>query len=189
MAKKNPIKYDGSSLNFRVSNELKAIIVDKAQNKKITTSEYVRDLLESVHNGDYCYKEQMKEKINSFLFSREFMQLLVWIYSKNENREKTEKDAELDRYIKTLKQVDGHMPDGIVNEFDKVLYDIIRVKTESVELYSFNSYYSVDKKKFNSEKVKEFLLNDLSINMYISVKGMKNIETPNLKGMKFPLKL
>ncbi|WP_339632300.1 hypothetical protein [Bizionia echini] len=153
MAKKQSIKNNDPSINFRLSNKLKGIIENKAQEKNITTSAYVRDLLERVHNGDYCHSEQVKEKINSFLFSKEFVQLMIWIYSKKINSDKTESDVDLNKYIKTLKRIEGHMPEGLVQEFDKVLFEIYRVRDEKyVTYYSFHSPSIDDKKTFNLRK-------------------------------------
>jgi predicted DNA-binding protein len=186
MAKKKIIKNDDKSINFRLSKDLKRTIEDKAESKNITTSAYIRDLLERIHNGDYCYKEHVKEKINSFLFSREFMQLMIWIYSKKENKNMIEEDNELDNYIKTLKKVGGHIPRHLDREFDKVLYDVIKVRGEKHHNYfSFHSYSSGNTTTFNLEEVEKFLLSDESINFFINVKGQKNLEAPDVSFLKF----
>ena len=179
MSKKQPIKKDETTINFRISKELKAKIETKAEERNLKTSAYMRDLLESVHNGDYCHKEEVASKINSFLFSKEFMQLLVWIYTKKEIMKRTEDDAELDRYVRTLKQIDGHLPESLVKEFDKVLSDIIRVQQESSESYSFHWYILEDKKKFNRVKVEKFLLSNFSIKMFISTSASKRLKSTN----------
>lgn len=182
MAKKQSIKNNDPSINFRLSNKLKGIIENKAQEKNITTSAYVRDLLERVHNGDYCYKEHVKEEINSFLFSKEFMQLMIWICSKKTNRDKTESAVDLNKYIKTLKRIEGHMPEELVKEFDKVLFEIYRVRDERfITYYSFHSSSVNGKKTFNLRKVEQFLLSDSNLNMFVKMKGIKDIEVPNFK--------
>ncbi|TYB78202.1 hypothetical protein [Bizionia myxarmorum] len=185
MAKKQTIKNNDPSINFRLSNKLKGIIENKAQEKNITTSAYVRDLLERVHNGDYCHAEHVKEEINSFLFSKEFMQLMIWIYSKKINRDKTESAVDLDKYIKTLKRIEGHMPKELVKEFDKVLFDIYRVMDEEYfTYYSFHSSSTEDKKTFNLIEVERFLLSDMNLNLFVNMKGMKDFKFPVVSKIK-----
>ncbi|OBX20143.1 MULTISPECIES: hypothetical protein [Bizionia] len=187
MAKKQTIKNNDPSINFRLSNKLKGIIESKAQEKNITTSAYVRDLLERVHNGDYCHSEQVKETINSFLFSKEFMQLMIWIYSKQKNREMTEDAAKLDSYLKTLKRVDGHLPDNLVKEFDKVLNDILMVRASN-SIYSKKFEFlntSDNAKRFNLELIESFLLNDWTLDKFLRVSGNGLIEVPKISSSLF----
>lgn len=188
MSKKKPIKNSDPSINFRLPKELKASIEEKAQEKNQTSSAYLRDLLESVFNGDYCYKEQVKDRIESVIYSKDFLQLMVWIYRKRENRKQEVTDQELNRYIRALKKLDGHLPQNITDEFDKVLNDILIVKTEQAKYFKefkFHSTYEKNK-QFNLELVEKFLLDDAKLNQFINIKGVKNIEVPDLKGFKFP---
>ena len=185
MSKKKPIINNDPSINFRLSKELKKVIEDKALENNVTISAYVRDLLEEVHNGNYYYKEEVKTKINSFLFSKDFLQLMVWIYSKKDNNKKTEEASELDQYIQTLKKIDEHIPVNLTKEFDKVLIDILHLRTSNIiNTFSFHTYSYEDTKTFKTELVEDFLLNNSKINMFVNNKGIKNIDTPIFKGMK-----
>ncbi|WP_223034871.1 hypothetical protein [Hanstruepera marina] len=189
MSKKNPIKNSDPSINFRLPKELKASIEEKAQEKNQTSSAYLRDLLESVLNGDYCYKEQVKDRVESFLYSKEFLQLMIWIYRKKEIGELEIEKNELDRYIKTLKNIDGHLPQKITREFDKVLKDVIDLRDD-------NSYASRSKfefhaasreyQKFNLKSVEEYFLDERMQQVFLNTKGVKNIEVPDLKGFNIP---
>nr|WP_321226500.1 hypothetical protein [uncultured Psychroserpens sp.] len=82
MAKKNSITDGDTTLNFRIPKELKMTIVAQADNKNISTSKYLRNLLETVFNGSYCQEIEAKSERQVFLFSQEFLQLIVWIYKK-----------------------------------------------------------------------------------------------------------
>jgi hypothetical protein len=181
MDKKKPVKNDDTTINFRIPKVLKAKIEEKAEEKNVTTSAYVRDLLESVHNGDYCHHEVVKSRINEFLFSKEFMQLMIWIYTKKTDNSKTEHNDELERYIKTLKQVEGHMPNDLVKEFDKVLIDIIKMQDEKNPFvkYSFHSSSTDGRKTFNKDKVEKFLLNNLRLKMFILTMHQKTKNPTN----------
>ncbi|MFL0354761.1 hypothetical protein [Xanthomarina sp. GH4-25] len=168
MAKKQPIKNDDATINFRISKELKAEIEKKAVEKNVTTSAYLRELLEKVHNGDYCHHEVIKSRIYEFLFSREFLQLMIWIYSKKINSDKAEGEEELNNYVKTLKRIEGHLPNDLVREFDKVLFDIYRIRDDKYnKYYSFHSYSSDGSRTFSLEKVEKFLLNNFKLYMFI----------------------
>lgn len=188
MSKKKPIKNSDPSINFRLPEELKSKIEHKANEKNQTCSAYLRNLLESIYTGDYCYKEQVKDSVESVIYSKDFLQLMVWIYRKRENQKQELTDQELNRYIRTLKKLDGNVPQNITDEFDKVLNDILIVKTEASKyLKEFRFHRTIDKnKQFNLELVEMFLLKDDQLKQFIKFKGVKNIDVPNLMGFKFP---
>lgn len=181
MTKKKPIKNEDTTLNFRIPKELKAKIEKKAEEKNLTTSSYVRDLLESVYNGEYCQSEEYKSKIKSFLFSKEFLRLIIWINSKRIYDKKTEDIFELESYIRTLKQIEGHLPDNLVKEFDKVLNDILYVRSETGfygERFNFLNSPN-DTKKFNLKLVEEFFLNKNIFETFIGEYSEYTIEVIN----------
>lgn len=176
MTAKKSISDEDATLNFRVSKELKATIVSKAQKENITSSKYLRNLLEAVHNGSYCHQENLKSEREDFLFSKEFLQLIVWIYRKRENNKREVEKSSLDRYIMTLKRTDDCLPKSLVSEFDKVLKSLLTVR-DSVgydgDVFDFPKSYSNDK-KFNYEKVEKFLLDKNVLEIFIE-RGEINI--------------
>ncbi|MBD0825404.1 hypothetical protein [Aestuariibaculum marinum] len=166
MSKEYPVKNTDPSVNLRLSQELKDTIQAEAGKRNLTVSKYLRELLEQIYSGDYCRYETLKDKVENFLFCKDFVQLVVWIYSKRYNKEKTESKEELDRYIATLKQVHTHVPDYLVKEFDKVLQDVMKVRYEESE-YSYQSFWflesGLDKSRFNLKLLEQFLLDDESL--------------------------
>ena len=173
MAKKQPINNSYPSINFKLSQELKHIIEEKAVEKNVTISSYVRDLLESVHSGEYCQKEDIKSEINSFLFSKEFLQLMIWIYSKKQNNALIETPNQMEGYLKTLKRLDGFLPNELVMEFDKVMTNIIKKRTEGYSNYTtfeFHRYSIENINTFNLKAVESFLLHDNNLNTFIEEK-------------------
>ena len=170
MAKKNPIKNYDPSINFRLSKELKETIEEKAQSKNLTTSNYVRDLLESVHTGNYCNEKEVKSERESFLYSKEFLQLMIWIYKKRNNKKLEVGKHELNKYIRTLKRVEEYLPQEIVDEFDKVLNDVLLLKADTsylakTEFDFHNSIY--DYKGINLELIEKFFLSNNNLETYI----------------------
>src|SRR5690606_35786006 len=133
-----------------------------AQQENITSSKYLRNLLEAVHKGSYCHQENLKSEREDFLFSKEFLQLIVWMYRKRENNKREVEKCFLERYIKTLKRTENCLPKSLVSEFDKVLKSLLIVR-DSVgydgDVFDFPKSYSSDK-KFNYEKLERFLLEE-----------------------------
>lgn len=164
MAKKQPIKNDYESINFRLAKELKAQIEANAEGKNQTTSAYVRDILEDVHNGNYYTEKEKKSERASFLYSKEFLQLMVWIYRKRSNSDLEIKKNKLSPYIKTLKKVDSYLPDLVVREFDKVLNDVLQVKIANIVIdrksFDFSKSEASLHLRFDYKLVEEFLLKE-----------------------------
>jgi len=129
MKKKKKINNDDPSINFRLSEELKKWVAEQAENQNRTVSNYLRDHLEEFMNGDlYGYKEDFKN-------STEFIKLIIWMYSKRDEKNCTTTMNQLDNYIRTLKKIGEEFPDYLEVEFDKVLFDVIRVRNEKPEYY------------------------------------------------------
>ena len=169
MTTKKSITDEDATLNFRVSKVLKATIVAKAEKENITSSKYLRNLLESVHNGSYCHQDKMKSEREDFLFSKEFLRLIVWVYRKRENNKREVDKNDLERYIKTLKRTENHLPKSLVFEFDKVLKNLLVVRDSNGydgDHFDFSKNYSNDK-KFNYEKVEKFLLDENVLEIFI----------------------
>jgi len=187
MSKKSPIKNYDPSINIRLPKELKESVQNEAEKRNVTVSKYLRELLESIYSGDYCRKEVVRDKVESFLFSKDFVQLVVWMMSKRTHTEKTETSAELERYISTLKAVHAHVPGDLAREFDKVLLDVIRVRDEEKRYlppkYTFMDTYS-EKEKFNMELLEKFILDDAGLKNYVFAKSYKLVKIPDFKSMQ-----
>lgn len=170
MSREYPVKNSEPSVNLRLPQELKDTIQAEAGKRNLTVSKYLRELLENIYSGDYCRYETLKDKVENFLFSKDFIQLVIWIYSKRYKREKTESNEELDRYIATLKQVHTHVPDYLVREFDKVLQDVMKVRYEESK-YSYQSFQflesGLDKSRFNLSLLEQFLLDDEALREFV----------------------
>lgn len=161
MMKKPKIKYEESTLNFRVPTNLKSTIATKAQEMNITVSKYLRKLLEEVHDGTFVRKEVMEKERPTFLSSIEFMQLMIWIYQKRQDNKVMETEEQLAGYVRTLKRLDYYLPEEMVKEFDKVLTDLIALRKEKTYTYKrfdFAESYSGNH-KFDYDKVGHYLLN------------------------------
>ncbi len=159
---KQRIVNDDISLNFRVSKGLKAKILRQAQDQNVTMSKYLRQLLEDTHNGTYCDEIERQNEIEGFILSQDFIGLVIWVYSKScDNLRKTTEDKEcLDNYIRIIKRADSFLPKSLVDEFDKVLVDLYRIKTApNYDSKAFNFVKSYEESKnFNFEILDQFFL-------------------------------
>ena len=147
------------SINLKLSEELKQKINIKANFKNQTISKYLRELLTTYFDGTLCVGEIEKHEKKEFINSTEFLQLIVWMYSKREIKEFRESDKDLDGYVNTLKRISIYFSNALVLEFDKVLMDILRVKNEESKYskdYRFVTGYS-SSPKFNFQLFEEFI--------------------------------
>lgn len=159
--KKAKIKYEESTLNFRVPNEIKHQIVMNAQSENITVSRYLRQVLEEVLNGTLDTTEVTVKEEPTFLSSIGFLRLMIWIYNKRTESKLVESREQLEEFTRTLKRLDDHLPEEIVREFDKVLTNIITIKKDGKynnERFDFPNPYGTGT-KFDYGKVEEFFLN------------------------------
>ncbi|WP_047544876.1 hypothetical protein [Psychroserpens sp. Hel_I_66] len=173
MNTKKSIADEDTTLNFRISKLLKAKIIAKAEKENVTSSKYLRDLLESVHDGSYCDQYKLRSEREDFLFSREFLQLIVWIYKKRENSKREVEKNSLEGYVKTLKRIDKYLPENLVREFDKVLNNLLFVRVGvgyDGDHFEFHKSYNNDK-KFNCDELEKFLLNENVLEDFIEWGG------------------
>lgn len=146
MAKKNKILNNDPSINLRLPKELKQKIVKEANCHGLTVSKYVRGLLDDYFNGRLFDEELEQYKNYWFVQSPEFLKLVVWMYTKKENNKRFEDVQELNGYISTIKKLEEHLERNLVIEFDKVLQDILRIKTNksfaSKDYFEFTEDYA-----------------------------------------------
>jgi hypothetical protein len=136
----------------------------------------MRALLSNYYDGSLCKNEIAKNERKEFINSTEFLQLVVWIYSIKRSNKFKESDKNIEKYIRTLKKVEEHLPANLVTEFDKVLSDIIRsINTKSIvsKDYTFADGYHFTP-EFNFEILEKYLLN---FGNPIVVPPMKGLES------------
>ncbi|WP_282030776.1 hypothetical protein [Winogradskyella eximia] len=162
MAKQKIINED-VSINFRIPPDLKREIIRQAENQNITISNYLRSLLADVHSGKHCEEIDERNEADRFVYSKEFISLIIWIYSKSRNQTMVEKDniQLIDNFIRIIKRADSYLPTILILELDKVLIDLYRIKAlesyQSKEFKFTNTYNKTN--DFNFTVLENFLLN------------------------------
>lgn len=150
-----------ASINLKMSDELKEKIKIRANYRKQTLSKYLRELISNYFDGTLCKGEVARNETKEFINSTEFLQVVVWIYSKKGAKKVKETQTDLDKYIGILKKTEQYLPKHLISEFDKVLLDLIRV-TNDVGVYS-KEYKFVDGEtsslRFDFEVLEKYLLN------------------------------
>ena len=71
--KREKIRNDDDSVNFRVDKTLKARMLDKAGEENKTLSKYLRELLEEHHDLNSQNLGGFRSDTERFLFSKEFL--------------------------------------------------------------------------------------------------------------------
>lgn len=162
MGKQKNINED-VGINFRISKALKEEIKTQAKDKNITVSKYLRVLLDDVHSGIYCDEIDQRGETERFVYSKEFISLTVWIYSKSRNRLRLDSDSDekIHNFIRIIKRADSYLPSNLVLELDKVLIDLYRIKDASIydnkEFKFVNSYKQSNNLDF--QILEDFFLN------------------------------
>ncbi len=152
---------DDISINFRIPKELRAKVAKDAELLNITVSKYLRNHLVDFYSGKLFEEKLLFDHSLELINSTEFLQLVVWVFSKRNNEICASTNEQLSGYIRTIKKLDSNLPDDLVVEFDKVLMDLIRVQGEKTTFRSFkfckNNY---DASLFDYDKLEKFLLNE-----------------------------
>ncbi len=163
MAKKIKIKNEDPSINFRLPEALKIQIYKKAAIENKTVSNFLRDHLTEYLDGSLYEYEIEEYKSDSFINSTEFLQLVVWVYTKREKNDYEETDVNRqDDYIATIKSIGDQLPSELVDEFDKVLMDLMKLKKKASSYSSYEfcrSGYPYDE-RFNYSLLEKHLLKD-----------------------------
>ena len=160
MAKQKRIKNEDPSINLRLPQDLKDQLNEIAIKKNQTVSKFVRNLIGEYLSGELYDEEISFYKQHHFITSLEFMQLVIWIYGKrNSDEYLKEEESILPNIINTLKKTGEHLPSEIAEEFEKVLFDILRIKNESdsVVFYMFTESFD-HPPTFDYEKVENYLV-------------------------------
>lgn len=160
--KKQNIKNEDPSINFRLPKELRDQVAKEAELLNVTVSNYLRNHLDDFYSGKLFKKEIVFDHRYELINSNEFLQLVVWVFSKRKNEKCIATNDQLNCYIRTIKKLEGILPDSLVIEFDKVLMDLIRVQgdTSSYRVFKFcgQSYTTAG---FDYEKLESFILDEM----------------------------
>lgn len=139
-------------LNVRVPRYLRDTLIDNSDQKGISLSDNVRDILTS-----YSEELQREEVDNQTLFdnnypnSNEFIYLISWVYDKSRDPINWGLKKDLEDLKAIVLQVikNDCFPHDLKREFEKVLIDILRLinefgtgnnKLRFCELYSDNAF-------------------------------------------------
>jgi len=165
MAKKQRIKNEDPSINFRLSPDLKKWITSEAISENKTVSNYLRDHLTSFMDGSLYAENVSWYQDKEFINSTSFLQLVAFVFSKRNNSTCVSTDDQMDWHIKTIKQLDRELPKELVIEFDKVLVDLMRVKKEKKSYSTITIRFKFCKDSystvFNYDLLENYLLNVL----------------------------
>ena len=165
MAKKVKIVNEDPSINFRLPEQLKREIYKRAAVENKTVANYLREHLTEFMDGSLFEKEVSHFQNHDFINSTEFLQLIVWMYTKREDKKCTSDNDQLDGYLETIKRISLNLPNDLVPEFNKVLFDILRVKNKDKEfekIFKFSKKSDV-KSGFNYERLEQYLLYELEV--------------------------
>ncbi len=161
--KKKSINNDDPSINFRLPKDLREKVAKEAALLNVTVSNYLRNHLVDFYSGKLFEKEIVFDHSHELINSNEFLQLVVLVFSKRKNEKCKSTNDQLNRYIRTIKKLEGILPDSLVIEFDKVLMDLIRVQgdTSSFRVFKFcgQSYTTTG---FDYEKLESFILDEMN---------------------------
>lgn len=120
-------------LNVRISRKLRNMLIEDSDQKDISLSDNVRDILTT-----YSLELQSKEVDNQTLFdnnypnSNEFIYLISWMYEKSRDPINWGLKNDLEDLKKIVLEVikNDCFPNNLKREFEKVLLDILRVISE-----------------------------------------------------------
>jgi hypothetical protein len=161
MSKKKKIINSDPSVNFRIPIELKEQLNREAIIKNQTVSTYLRELLTAFFGGKLFEDELSIYEKQEFINSTEFIQLIVWMYSVRKDSKCNLSDFLFERYISTIKRLDGNLPPILVDEFDKVLEDLLKLKKSK---FSSNRFQFCESSSiyngFDFDKLEKYLLED-----------------------------
>ena len=160
--KRQKIVNSDPSINFRLPDELKIQILKEADFNNQTVSNFLRDHMSSFLNGELFETVVAGYENRAFINSTDFLQLIVWVYKKKGEYNYTAEDkVKQENYISTIKLIGNQLPYELVNEFDKVLLDLMKVKNEKGDFksYTFCRTSHLFNDGFDYKKAEDYLLN------------------------------
>lgn len=88
-----------ASINLKLPDDLKERVKNKSDLKQQTVSKYIRELLSNYFDGSLCKNEIAKNERKEFVGSTDFLQLVVWIYSKRKSNKYLEGDKNIEKPV------------------------------------------------------------------------------------------
>jgi hypothetical protein len=159
---KKKIKNEDPTINFKLPLELKMQVTKEAQKLNCTVSNYIRNHLIEFLSGKLFEKEIAIYESLEFVNSTEFLQLIAWVLIKKKDEKCNSTEVQLNGYKRSIKKLEGNLPNDIIVEFDKVLGDLIRVQGDKGFIRSFRVFGNgYTKPLFDYDKLEEFLLNEV----------------------------
>ncbi|SEB06998.1 hypothetical protein SAMN05443667_12011 [Flavobacterium gillisiae] len=117
-------------LNVRVSEETRDALIEESSNKGISISENIRAILSNHIKEDIDEENtDFSAFANGFYNSNEFLYLITWIYDKKgQPQDNSEKHILIELKNILLRVIkDNALPKHLIEEFENVLVDLIRV--------------------------------------------------------------
>ena len=155
MAKKKKISNELPSINFKLSKELKQWITEEAYDENLTISNFLRKELTATMNGDSITVDKKGYYGYKLVGSPKFLNLMVWMYSKKNDKNCKIDNQKLGVYINTLKEIINIFPEVVESEFEKVLLDTLKVKSKKSD-YERTFKFSRDHTSLNNHNTVNF---------------------------------
>jgi len=176
-----------TTINLRISNDLRNRLDDIAEQNNLTTSEYARSIFEDHFKNLSNYQEteeeieeeeEENEKIEGYfqqkyfelldkefeapdlINSLEFLQLICWIY---DHKSPPFEIHTVDQYAKFQKTIikisnDPIFSEDLKKEFNKVLVDLLKIEGNNyLRHYQLEFSRPLNFQRFNFGKLKKFI--------------------------------
>jgi hypothetical protein len=169
-------------ITIRISASLKEKLAEMSETVKVSVSEIARTILENYFSSNRSLEEQSNinesaktiqevARVNQIdattnlkeedvVFSREFYQLLIWMYDQKESKKLKLSNDELYSFKDTVNklQFSSEVPSELKKEFDKVYVDLVRMLTSSYNSYITPDFaYNYGSSSFNFKMLNNFL--------------------------------
>lgn len=170
-------------ITIRISDSLRTKLSEKSETEKVSVSEVARTILENYFStntspeGQLFIKEpeQTIQKIDlineidnkpekDIAFSREFYQLLIWMYDQKDSRELKLSKVELDSFKNTINKIQfsSFLPNELKKEFDKVYVDLVGMINSAYKWKSTPDFaYGLRLGGFNYKMLNQFLFPEI----------------------------
>lgn len=169
-------------ISIRVSDSLRDKLSEMAESEKVSVSEVSRTILENYFSSNTSLKnashmqsfqeqpidekfidvvenEVPNQGVNDVAFSKEFFQLVIWIYDQKESRKLKLSNSELETFKNTIIKIhsSSKIPKGLMQEFDKVFVCLVKLINEKYESFMRPEFAYGGDSGFNYDLLKEFI--------------------------------
>lgn len=169
-------------ITIRISDSLRTKLSEKSEAENTSVSEVARTILENYFSSNPSLEEQSNinetaktiqevARVNQIdantnikeenvAFSREFYQMLIWMYDQKESKELKLSNDELYSFKDTVSklQFSSGVPSELKKEFDKVYVDLVRILNSSYNSNITPDFaYNYGSNSFNFQMLNNFL--------------------------------